>query len=67
MVTPHISIRVEKDSLARWQENCQLSNTNVSTCIRVLMDAWCEYQENLAMDAELMAVDVEGIKKQYGI
>lgn len=67
MKTPHISLRVPKDDLERWRTQCELANSNISTTIRVLMDAWCEYQENLQMDDELMGIDIDQIKEEYGI
>lgn len=69
MVTPHISLRVDKEALDRWQANCQLNNTTVSSRIRLLMDAWCDYEEDLQMDAELLSskVDLNQLKEEYGI
>lgn len=69
MVTPHISLRVDKEALDRWQANCLLNNTTVSSRIRLLMDAWCDYEEDLQMDAELLSskVDLNQLKEEYGI
>lgn len=57
MKTPHISLRVPSDQLATWRAECVANDVDVSSQIRVLMDAWVktmtmkrEYEEIMAGD-----------------
>lgn len=38
--TPHISLRVPSSKLESWREACSKNNTDISSQIRKLMDAW---------------------------
>jgi hypothetical protein len=42
--TPHMSIRVQPDQLASWRAACAKSGVDVSSKIRLLMDAWVAFE-----------------------
>lgn len=50
MATPHISIRVDKDRLGKWKDLCSKSDTDLSTQVRKLMDAWVRVEELQAVE-----------------
>lgn len=43
--TPHISLRVPSDKLESWKKACNDNDTDVSSQIRKLMDAWVRIEE----------------------
>lgn len=69
MKTPHISLRVPNKTFDRWKATCQKHDTNVSEQIRLLMNAWCDIDEEAESLKELVEskVDIEKIRKKYGI
>jgi predicted DNA-binding protein len=40
--TPQITLRIPTAKRERWKEAAQKGDTNVSTVLRELMDAWAE-------------------------
>lgn len=68
-VTPHISLRVDKDRLERWQSACQIEDKTLSDVIRKLMDSWCDAKEEYLSQKELVdsQVDMEKLRKKYGV
>jgi hypothetical protein len=45
MATPQITLRVDKETLERWKEACDLDGTSVSAKIRDLMNEWSTRSE----------------------
>lgn len=68
-VTPHISLRVDKERLARWHSNCELEDKTLSDVIRKLMDSWCDAKEEYISRKELVdsKVDLQKVREKYGI
>ena len=44
-VTPHISLRVPSSKLESWRKACEKNNTDISSQIRKLMDAWVKVEQ----------------------
>lgn len=42
MNTPHISVRVPKETQDRWKTSCAYMDTDVSTMVRAFMDAYSD-------------------------
>ena len=54
--TPHISLRVSASRLSSWKKACRNNNTDVSSQIRKLMDAWVKIEEFKDDDSDLQSI-----------
>lgn len=59
MKTPHISMRVDKDTLAVWKIHCDEQGIDISTQIRNLMNAWCRIQEHDRQQEDLETFELD--------
>lgn len=63
MPTPQITVRVKPDDLERWKRTCDSHSTDVSSQIRVLMEAWC-WAEDRREEYESLAFATLGLDER---